>query len=241
MQLAPALALVVDARAPRQVAGDARFEQDLIAPARLDPDRDRFELAGTLTRTSGDLHYGLHLGAMLLRSQAAMLLPAFTLTQYTTKAQGARRASDGFATALALGMQAIRVAEADFSQVRPLVEAALEAPLAAEVTLRGALTIAYDSARTEDPVISWVRRAEAELSWQANATIRLGAGAFAELRDNIGFGTRERAHGAFALAAWQATRAVSMILRVDASNRRDLTFQTDRRRVDVQLAVTAAL
>lgn len=234
--------LALEATASRERSGDTHFQDGLILPARLEPDRDRFRFAAMLTRTHGRFSYGLSAAAGLLRAGETALLPEVAVTDHAVRLHAGLTFDNGATLSAAAGLQTLRLTEGgSFAATRPVFELAAAAPLPAGFSLRGTLKCGYDTIVTDDPVASRTRRGEAEASYRHGPRLLLGAGVFAEKRDNLALGNQEQARGVFGQATWTANERIDLVLRIAAARRVTTPTAATRRSLDASLAVTAKL
>lgn len=242
VKLAADTVLALEVSASRERAGDTRFEDGIILPVRLEPDRDRLRLAAVLTRTHGLFSYGVSGTAALLRASEAAFLPEIAVADHAVKLHAALAFANGATVSAAAGAQTLRLTRGGaFAETRPVFELAAAAPLPAGFSLRGALKSGYDTVATDDPVASWTRRAEVEAGYRHGPRLRFAAGVFAEKRDNLALGSNENARGLYGQAAWRTSERGDLVFRVDAARRVTAPFAPTRRTVDAQVALTARL
>lgn len=239
--VAPDTVLVLEGAASREFAGLTRFQNDVIPPVELEPDRDRLRLGTTLTRTQAPYSYGVSAIAGLRRAHAVGPLPEIVLMEYAAKLQGAATYDNGATFGGAVGLQMLQLLGGAFREMRPTLELTAAMPLAGGFSLRGSVRTAYDTASTDDLLAVWVRRAEAEMGYQASPAVRFALGAFDEQRDNLASENRETVRGLYGEAAWQANEATTILLRVDAIRSEVSVLDIERRVIDAQLAVTKKL
>lgn len=241
LRLDAATVLALEGSVTREKPEDTYFEDGLLAPVRLDPDRDRFRAGAKLTRTHGTFSYGGYGAAGLMRSDPIGFLPQLDVLAYAAGAHAGMRFSNGAAVAASIGLHALRLLDSAFQEQRLTYELAAETPLPGGFSLRGVLKADYDPKTNDDPVATWVRRLELEAGYQHTPALRFGTGLFAERRENVGLENTETARGLYAEAGWQATRTLALSLRVDAIRKilEELGLQRDT--VDVHLAVSAKL
>lgn len=65
----------------------------------------------------------------------------------------------------------------------------------------------------------------------------LGTGLFAELKQNLLYENEERAHGLYAEATFQATGVVSLVMRVDYTDRYLTVLDVRKKALDAYLGV----
>src|SRR5690606_35045601 len=229
---------LLEAAGAREFAGRTHFQDDLLLPAALDPDRDRLRLGATLTRTNGPVSYGASVTTGLRRTHALEPLPELLLLEHAVKLHGVHTFESKASISAALGFEMLQLPDNSFSEIRPALEVTGASPLPAGFSLRGKLQAGYDTMSTDDPVAVWVRRAEVELGYQATPTVLLSTGIFDERRDNLAIGNREMLRGFYGEVGWQANENLNLVLRVDRKRHLISLYDIEKRTVDVQLAAT---
>lgn len=242
LRLAPGSALVLEASAAREIAGNTRFQGVPIAPLKLEPDRTRFALASTFTQSLDPFTFGANAAATWQRADPAGVYREIVLGLYTARLTGAvTSGKDGFTLGAAGGVQLLRLINGDFRDMRPTYELAASAPLFGALSLGAALTGAYDITARDDPVASWVRRRQVEAAFQTSATVRLTGGAFIEERENLALGTGRVTRGVFGQVAWQAAQRFELSLKVDATRNTQTAPNARWRAIETQFAIATKL
>ncbi|RUU57371.1 hypothetical protein EOD04_30045, partial [Mesorhizobium sp. M2C.T.Ca.TU.009.01.2.1] len=100
-------------------------------------------------------------------------------------------------------------------RVLPAWQANFVKPLPKGFELRGTCFGRYETSDTDDPLASWLRRAELELGLKLRENLAVGTGIFAQLKDNLLLENVERSKGVYAEATWGATRSLNIVFRVD--------------------------
>jgi hypothetical protein len=85
--------------------------------------------------------------------------------------------------------------------------------ISASFSLKGSI----DTVDTDDPLGSYVHRAELELSRPLIARLTGSIGIFGELRDNLAIGNEEEASGIYVALAFDPTSRISFLMRIDVS------------------------
>ncbi|MEO4000126.1 hypothetical protein [Mesorhizobium sp. CAU 1732] len=241
LKLAPDTVLVLEGSASREKASDTNFQDDLLLPLRLEPDRDRLRFGATLTRKTGPFSYGAQAAAGYLRASQTDALSDISLLDYLGRLQAAVEFGNGATLAGAAGVHAIQLTNLPFSQWRPTYEMAAAMPLGNGFSLRGTLKGAYETAGVDDPLAAWIRRVEAEAGYDATATLKFGLGAFTELRDYIALDYEEDIRGVYAQASWELTRNLGLVFRVDASRNEIPALDLRYTELATQIALSAKL
>lgn len=240
-QLTPDTVLVFDAGASHEKVSDTEFQDGVIEPVRLQPDRDRLGLGAALVRTHGAFSFGAAGSAAYLRIGAVEPLPVLELAEYTAKLQAAAKLAGGVVLRAEAGVQMLDLLNGTFRDLRPVYALSAETPLDAGLSLRGAVRASFDTASADDPLASWVRRMEAEGGYELAAGIRLGVGAFREIRDNLVLGSRETARGYFGEIVWKVDGHTTLLVRIDATRSRFSGIAAPQDTIDTQVALTRRL
>ncbi|MBN9549543.1 MAG: hypothetical protein J0H31_11875 [Alphaproteobacteria bacterium] len=198
IDLGHATSLTIEATESIEKVGDTHFQDDLISPVKLHADRNLVQLATRLTRTVGDYAFG---------------------GSNTAQAEAAFKGKDGSSFGLALGAQYLRGADGIYERVLPTWQANFVKPLPKGFELRGTCFGRYETSDTDDPLASWLRRAELELGLKLHENLAVGTGIFAQLKDNLLLENVERGKGVYAEATWGATKSLNIVFRIDYSQK----------------------
>lgn len=238
-RLDPATTFVAELAGEREMAGDTHFQEDLLRPARLEPDRDRLRLAAGLTRAVGPFALGASGAVALLRAKApaANPLAAFSSTIFGARARASWTGEDGTVLAAAFGIEHLAGGRGLPDATRPAYELAFLRPLPFRASLRGSIEAAFETRDTDDPLASFMRRAEIELGVPLHERLTLGLGLFDEMKDNLVLGYRDLSRGAFASLEWKANDHAALYLRIDAIRRRATPIDMRREIVDAHFGV----
>jgi len=240
-QLAPGTVLAIETSAARELSGRTRFEDGIVPPERLEPNRTRMRAGAALTHTTGPASIAASAAAGIMRSGTAAVLTPFDRHDASARLIGTYAFAGGASLSGEVGVEMVQLAGGAFRETRPVYAAAVALPLAADMSLRGSLRAGYDLASTDDPFAVWARRAEVEAGYQAHPTLRFGVGVFDERRRFLAYGTREQGRGFFAEAAWSPDEHVVVVFRIDAVRRTLLPVGLPTKGVGVQMAFTARL
>ena len=213
LDLGNATTLILDLADSFEATGPTHFQDDLLLPARLDPDVNRLQLGARLTRTVGRFAVGAS-GSVLSVSVEELGEPpvALSLSQYALRGELAYTGADGSTAGLAVGGEFLRGAQEIYSGLRPTWLLTLTTPLPHDLELRGTCFGRYETADSDDPLASWLRRAELELGMKVREDFSLSSGAFAEAKENLLFENVERKRGVYAEAAYTMNRANVLVL-----------------------------
>jgi hypothetical protein len=223
-------ALVLELANSQERFGAARFQYKLLEPVKLDPDRNRLVAGARLLRSQGALTYGVSGAATRLSVEELGSPPAgLSLAHYALRLEGAWADEAAGTVSAALGVEMLRGADNAYEDLRPAYRVAFTKPLPNGLELRGALFARFETADSDDPLASWLRRGEIEARLRLSERLVLAAGLFGEVKDNLLLENRERAHGAYAEASFEATKSMALVLRLDFTDR-FLTVLDDRRK-----------
>ncbi|CDX59480.1 conserved hypothetical protein [Mesorhizobium plurifarium] len=216
IDLGNATSLTIEATESIEKVGDTHFQDDLISPTKLHADRIFSQVAARLTRTVGEYAFGGSTSALLASVERVGFPPLqLSFFQYTAQAEAAFKGKDGSSFGLALGAQYLRGADGIYERVLPAWQANFVKPLPKGFELRGTCFGRYETSDTDDPLASWLRRAELELGLKLRENLAVGTGIFAQLKDNLLLENVERSKGVYAEATWGATRSLNIVFRVD--------------------------
>lgn len=237
-----ATALVLDASNVFETTGRTRFEEDVILPVRLDPDVNKFRLAARFMRTIGPLAAGGSLSA-LFASVEKLGSPPVSLSYALYGAQGEleMRSEAGLSVGTAFGAEALRGAQGIYSEIRPAWHVKASMPLLKDFELRGAWFGRYETGDSDDPLASWLDRAEAELGWKATERLALSAGVYREVKQNLLMENEERGRGFYAQATYAFATPLSAVFRVDVSKTFKTILDIRERTTDVFIGLRAQI
>ena len=223
IDLGNATSLILDVADSFETTGPTHFQGDLLLPARLDPDLNRFQLGARVTRTLGQFAVGASGSALLMSVEDLGNPPvALSLSQYTLRGEAALTGADGSTVGMAAGGEFLRGAQDIYSRLRPTWQLTVTKPLPYDLELRGTCFGRYETADSDDPLASWVRRAELELGTRVREDFAVSSGVFAEAKENLLFENVERSRGVYAEASYAMNRSNALVFRVDFSR----TFKT---------------
>lgn len=223
IDLGNAATLVLEASDSFEKVGQTRFQQDLLAPARLDPDRNRLQFGARLTKTIGPRAFTAS-GSALRISVGDLGSPpvALSLTHYALRGEFTYTGADGSTLAVAAGGEFLRDDGGLYHALRPAWQAGVTRKFMPGLELRGAYFGRFETVDSDDPLASWLRRAELELAATLREGLVFSTGVFTETKENLLFENVERKRGLYAEMACAATRTTAIVLRLDFSR----TFKT---------------
>jgi hypothetical protein len=223
IDLGNATSLIIDAADSFEKVGATRIEHDLLFPAQLDPDLNRAQLGARLTRTVGPLVFGASGSALLVSVEKLGSPPvALSLAQYALRGEFAYTGADGSTLGLALGGEFLRGDDDIYRRLRPAWQVSFAKKLPHGLELRGIYFGRFETIDSDDPLASWLERAELELSATLRGNLAIAPGIFAETKQNLLFENVERKRGLYAELTCNATPSTAIVLRIDFSK----TFKT---------------
>ena len=216
-------ALILEAAQSFEAAGATRFQNGLLPATRLDPDSSRLQFAARLTRTLGAFAFGGSASALLVSVERLGAPPSsLPFSQYGLRGELAYNGADGTRVGLALGAEWLEERDGLYRRARPAWQLAAARPLFAGVELRASYFGRYETADSDDPLASWLRRGEFALALKPGGRLALAAGLACQVKENLLFENEERSRALFAEAVYDANAHTALVLRLDLSR----TFKT---------------
>ena len=242
IDLGNATALVIEVSDSLETVGPTRFEQDALPAARLDPDTNRLQSVARVTRTFGRIALGASASALLVTVERLGSPPlGVSFRHYGLRAEAAYTGADGTTLGAAFGAELLDAAGGLYRRIRPSWQLAFARPLGHGFDLKGTYFGRYESADSDDPLASWLRRAELEGNLTLRPDLVLAAGLFRQWKDNLLFENQERSHGFYAEATYRMTPSASFVLRVDVSRTFKTVVDTRESTVDAFIGLRAKL
>jgi hypothetical protein len=223
IDLGNATSLVLEAGDGFEDVGRSRFGQGVLPPAQLDADRNRLQLGFRLARAPGRLTFGASGSALLVSVEQLGSPPvAIGFQRYGLRGELGWTGADGSTLGVAAGAESLRAEHGLYSRVRPTWQVAFKKPLPHGFELRGSYCGRFEDVDSDDPLASWLQRAEMEAGLKLGADLALSGGLFWQEKENLLFENRERSHGLYGEASYPLTRSTAVVLRVEVSK----TFKT---------------
>ena len=182
----------------------ARFADFFPAPARL-----RAHLAGLVSGRREVPEGHNPLGALMMLALMALVLGL--------GASGWMLTLDAY-----WGAEWLEERDGLYRRARPAWQLAAARPLFAGVELRASYFGRYETADSDDPLASWLRRGEFALALKPGGRLALAAGLACQVKENLLFENEERSRALFAEAVYDANAHTALVLRLDLSR----TFKT---------------
>ncbi len=223
IDLGDTTSLILEAADSFERVGATRFQHDLLIPVQLDPDRNRAQLAGRLTRSAGPFAFGAS-GSALRVSVERLGNPPVTLSlvQYALRGEFTYTAADGSKLEVALGGELLRGERGIYRRLRPAWQVTFDKKLPHGLELRGTYFGRFETVDSDDPLASWLERGELEFGARLREKLAAAAGIFAEAKENLLFENVEHTRGLYAELTCETTRSTAIVLRIDFSR----TFKT---------------
>lgn len=242
IDLGSGTALVLELADAYEKIDATRFQQALLSPTKLDPDRNRLLVGAKLVRSVGPLAYGVSASASSVAVEELGFPPVgLSLAHYALRLEGAWTDADTGSLSTAIGLEMLRGADGIYEGISPTYRVAFVKPLPKDLELRGALFARFETADSDDPLASWLRHGEVEARLRISERLLLASGLFGKLKDNLLLENQERAYGAYAEATYDATKTMALVVRVDFTHR-FLTILDERRKsLDAFVGIRAKL
>lgn len=242
IDLGNAATLTLEATETVEKVGYTHFQDDLLLPAKLHADRNLSQVAARLTRTIGQYAFGGSTSALLASVERVGYPPiALSFFQYTVQAEAAFKGKGGSSLGIALGAQFLRGADGIYERWRPTWQVTLAKPLPEGFELRGTCFGRFETSDTDDPLASWLRRAELEIARRLHQDLTVGSGVFAQLKDNLLLENVERSEGVYAEATYDATKSMAVVLRIDYARKIKTIIDFRENTVDAFIGVRAKI
>lgn len=240
LRLTPQLVSTSEFSGFRERAGDTRLEDDLIPALRLKPNRDRIALSQALTRTLGGF-YTLGVRTDGERTTMSGLSDeAVALDRFRLRGEASWQQPSGITTAFAGGVEWLGASHDLVEIIRPSIEASIIVPVGG-MELRGAIRTGFDSDDTDDFLVSWFRRGEAELLVPLTETLAWKAGIFVERRNNLVLAYDEHRRGLYSEIGLKAAERVTLLLRLDYRRQDASEIGFAKTRLDASVGVRTQL
>lgn len=242
IDLGNSASLILEASDSFEKVGRTRFQQNLLLPVQLDPDRNRARFGTRLKRTVGPFAFGAS-GSALSVSVAKLGNPpvALPLTQYTLRGEFTYTGSDGSTLSAALGGEFLRGDSGIYRGLRPTWQISLLKKLPHGFEIRGTYFGRFETADSDDPLASWLERGELEFGAKLRENLTLAAGLFAEAKENLLFENVERKRGLYAELTCDATAGAAIVLRLDFSRTFKTLIDERRKTVDAFIGLRAKI
>jgi hypothetical protein len=222
--------------------GATRFQHGLLPPTRLNPHSNRVQFVARLTRNLGPLSLGASASALLASVERLGTPPVgLSSEQYGLRTEATYASANGVTIGAAAGAELLKAANGLYSRVRPAWQLTFAAPLPRDMELRGTYFGRYESTDSDDPLASWLHRAEIEAGWKPRNDLALAAGMFCEVKENLLFENEERSQGFYAEATYQFTPSASLVLRIDSNRTYKTVLEVRETTVDSFIGVRAKL
>lgn len=228
--------LVATASAGSEQAGRTRID-GLSGSYRIEPDRLQADASLTYARTRGRFRYGGLVAARYLKPEHIGLPPsALGANMFGAQIEGAASAKDGATLQVAAGVQFLDGEFGIYRDAELAYEISGLIPLGKTIALRGTTFARFETADTDDPLASWLRRLQVEATLRAAEPLLLAAGLYREVKQNVLLENRENGAGAYAEATHDLGNAGTLAVRIDWSRTHRTVIEERYDTVDVRLA-----
>jgi hypothetical protein len=240
-QIAPDTTLFGEVSGIAEDYGPARFERDIILPAKLEPDRLRLRVAAGATRSFGPWSAGVS-SAFERTSMETVGDPPLRLSARTVSLEsvGAYADETGRTLEIGIGAQHLKDDGGLFAEWRPALRAGVGLVLA-RVELRGSLRIGYETVDTDDPLGSWLGRAEIAAAFPLSDRLVFGTGLFVEKRENLLLENEETRSGLHGELTFAAGPRADLVLRAEYVNSRTTILDIEKDRIEVLIGLRTRL
>jgi hypothetical protein len=234
IDLGDATSLVLEAGDSFEDIGRSRFWHDVLPPTQLDADRNRLQFGFRIARTLGRLAFGSSGSALLVSVEQLGSPPvAVGFQRYALRGEFTWTGADGSTVGVAAGAEFLRAEDGLYSNVRPAWQIAFKKPMPHDLELRGTYCSRFEAVDSDDPLASWLQRAELEAGLKLNADLTLAAGLFWQEKENLLFENKEKSRGLYAEATYQMTQSTAAVLRVDVSKTFKTVIDTHEDTIDI--------
>lgn len=242
IDLGNATSLILEAGDSFEKIGRSRFWQAVLPPTQFDADRNRLQFGFRLARTLGRLTFGTS-GSALIASVERLGSPPIAVgyQRYGLRGEFTWTGPEGSTFGVAAGAELLRAANGLYSRVKPAWQITFKKKLPHDFELRGSYCGRFEDVDSDDPLASWLQRAELETGLKLGAHVALSAGLFWQVKENLLFENEERSHGLYAEAAYQMTKSTTAVLRVDVSKTFKTILDTRQDTVDVFVGLRTML
>lgn len=235
-------ALILEAGDTVEHYGKARFQQNLIEPAKIEPDRNRLALGATWRHSEGKLRYGLAASAAFVGTEKIGDPPiAYPLANTVLRGEVHYQTGAGTTLEASLGVATLRGAHGIYEETRPVYSLLLKQEIKGGIELRGSLAGSYDLLDSDDPLAGWRQRLEVEAKFAFSDTVAFGVGVFHQREDNLLLRNTERSNGIYVELAYDMRKNTSLVARADFSECRTSVIDIRKKTLDTFLGFRTKL
>lgn len=215
IDLGRGFAAILTAEQAFENAGKTYFEGGIIPAARLEADAGRTSLTAALRRSAGPWAAAVTAGFGRTAYELLGDPPvSVSSTEQSIRAE-LRWSRGGLAFGAGLGLARLAADNGLYDRWRPVWEFAALVPLGRQVTLKAAGRAGFETVDTDDPMASFLSRAEIELSHALTETVNAGLGAYGERKENLLLENEERAYGLYAEIGLSPSPRHALLVRAD--------------------------
>lgn len=242
-QIDPTLVLLAELGVTAQRFGEARFQDDLLLPEQLELDRNLRRAALAARKSFGPYAAGLS-ASLEDRSVATLGDPPVRLSSRRTGIEVTAAYMDNAGAAIEVGLGAQHLADEEglFADWRPALRAGFTLPFAqTPLEVRGNARLGFETAETDDPLGSWIARAELAFAYRLAEAIVAAGGVALEKRENLLLENEERRLGLHGEVTFNASKASDLVLRLDWLRSKATIIEERKERFDILLGLRTRL
>lgn len=199
----------------RDATGPTRFQDALLPAQRLDADENRLTRSLQLTQQTGAFAKSVQISLTTRNAEALGDPPvALDFEEYTLRGAVAHAVA-GYRFELAAGLQQLEAELIGVRFTRPAASASVSVTLPFGIELSSRGSVRFETANTDDPLGSYLRRGEMEARLALTERLEIGAGAFAEAKDNLLLENVEYRNGIYAALSYGLPANLRLTGRVD--------------------------
>jgi hypothetical protein len=222
--------------------GKARFQQDLIETAQIEPDRNRLQFSAGIQKKIGRHQIGVSASAETTQVQRLGDPPVGrSFSEFTLRGLAQLVLEKGTTLDLSVGAAKLAQAHGGYNRARPIYRVELKKALASGLTLRGSFDGHYETIDTDDALASYLRRLELEAVYQCTPKLAFAAGLFREKKENLLLGNAERSQGVYFETGYEPSKRIGLVARIDFSRTRYTVIDTRKSTLDAYVGVRTKL
>ena len=242
IDLGNATSLIIEAGDSFEHVGRTRFQHGMLPSIQMDPNRNRLQAGFRLARTIENLTIGTSGSAMVVTVQSLGTPPvAVGFARYGLRGELSWTGTDGSTLGVTAGAELLDAENGLYRRIKPSWQITLRKPLPHDLEVKGTYFARFEDVDTDDPLASWLHRAEMEAAVKIGAKLGLSAGLFWQEKENLLFENKEKGRGIYAEANYQLTETMTAVLRLDASRIFRTVLDTREDTVDVFVGWRASL
>jgi len=218
------------------------FEEDVVDPVKLEPDKQRHRLTLAATQRIGAWSVGLRgFGGIGLAEEIGDPPLSESFMEAGLRGEIAGTLPYKIAVKASLGAELIAALSQMEPHLVPVAAAEMEIPLGKWAVLSPQLQSRIETADTDDALASWVRRAQVEIAIPLSKRLTIGGGAFAQSTDNLTLTYDERSVGLYGEVAYTVPKRYRLVLRSEYEQEEYPALGEAKRSLDTFLGFRAEL